>query len=172
MKTKTVNLYLFNELTEDLKSKVLENYYDINVDYDWWESTYEDAENIGLKITGFDTGRANYCNGEFTLSAYEVAANIIRDHGQKCETYKTAFSFMQQWQPIFNEYMNEDSEHYESAEYEEKMNDTENDFLNSLLKDYLIILRNEYEYLTSEDAIKETLICNDYYFNERGKIDH
>lgn len=28
----------------------------------------------------------------------------------------------------------------------------------------------EYEYLTSEEAIKETLICNEYDFTEDGRI--
>ena len=40
------------KLSDKAKQKAIEKFYDINVDYDWWDSVYEDAKNIGLKITG------------------------------------------------------------------------------------------------------------------------
>lgn len=57
MKTKSYNVYKFNELSEESQQKAIENLYDINVDYDWWESTHEDAKTIGLEITEFDIDR-------------------------------------------------------------------------------------------------------------------
>ena len=66
--------------------------------------------------------------------------------------------------------MNEDSEEYENPILEEKLLDTENYFLEQLLQDYLCLLRQEYEYQTSSEAIKETIICNDYEFTESGEL--
>lgn len=36
-------VFKFDELTEEAKQSAIENLYDINVDYEWWEYTYEDA---------------------------------------------------------------------------------------------------------------------------------
>lgn len=170
MRTIRTKVYKFDELSEDAKQKAIEEFCNINVDYEWWDSVYYDAENIGLKITGFDIDRGSYCNGEFNLAAPEVAANIIREHGDMCETYKTASSFIEEWQPVFNNYMDENSEDYESRDSEDKLLELETEFLNSLLEDYRIILQNEYEYLTSEESIIETIQINEYEFKADGTL--
>lgn len=170
MKTKTINIYSFNELSEEAKQKAIEKFCDINVNYNWWEFTYEDAKNIGLKINSFDLERNRHAKGEFIWSACEVAANILKEHGETCETYKTAENFLKEWQPIFDEYMNEESENYESWESEDKLQELESEFLESLLEDYSIMLQNELEYLTSEKAIIETIELNEYEFTEDGII--
>ena len=118
-------LYKFEELTEEQKENAIEKLSDINVDFDWWQFIYEDAERIGLKITGFDIGRGSYCKGNFILSANEVAQNIFNKHGEKCETYKTAKNFMEDWQPVFNDYMDESSPNYESGKSEDKLMEME-----------------------------------------------
>lgn len=170
MKTVSVTVYTFSELSEQAKQKALNNFADINVCYDWWIATYEDAAQIGLKITSFDLDRNRNAKGHFTISAAEVAANIFSNHGHECETYKTAERFMEYWQPVFNDYMNEESENYESGELEDTLSDLENDFLNSLLEDYSIMLQEDSEYLQSEAAIIETIEANDYQFTADGKL--
>ncbi len=164
MRTIRTKVYQFSELkTEQAKRKAIEVCNDYNVSYDWWESVYEDAANIGLKITGFDIDRASYCNGDFTLSAHEVAANIIRDHGEQCETNKTAQSFLDTVNEIQGKY-----EEMEGEDYENEMIEAEDEFLKSLLEDYRIMLSKEYDYLTSEDAIIETIEANEYEFKADG----
>jgi hypothetical protein len=170
MRTIRTKVYKFNELSNDAKDAAIESLYDINVDNNWWDFTYDDAENIGLKIKSFDIDRASYVNAEFTLAANEVAQNIFRDHGESCETYKTAQSFMNEWQLVFSEYMNENSDKYESAESEDKLQELENEFLKSLCEDYRIILSKEYDYLTSKEAITETIEANEYEFYSNGKL--
>ena len=170
IETITRELYKFDELTEENQVKALLNLYDINVDHSWRESTYEDAEQIGLNITSFDLDRKSYVEGEFILSACEVAQNIFNNHGNHCETYKTAESFMLEWQPVFDDYMDEKSEHYESAEQEDKLLALESEFLKSLQEDYRIILQKDYDYLVSDEAAKETIEANDYEFNVDGKL--
>ncbi len=121
MRTVRTKVYKFDELSKEAQQKAIERLSDINVDYDWWQSTYEDAANIGLKITGFDLDQNRHAKGEFTLSANEVAANIFRDHGDSCTTYKTATVFMEEWQPVFDEYM-------QTEEGENKLIDIEDKF--------------------------------------------
>jgi hypothetical protein len=166
MRTKVTEtkVYTFAELNDDQKEKALSNLYDINVDHDWWDFTYDDAKEIGLKITSFDFDR--YVEGQFTLSADEVAANIIRDHGGNCETYKTARAFVDEKNAI--SMPDDDSDDF--PEWEDKMLEMDDNFLKSLLEDYRIMLRKEYEYLTSEEAIIETINANEYEFDENGRI--
>lgn len=167
---KETKVFTFDELSEEAKDKAIENLYDINIFHDWFESVYDDAEQIGLKIINFDIDRGSYCHGHFTVSANEVAENILRNHGDKCQTYKTADEFLLNWQPIFDAYMDENSAHYESYASEKKLQELEDDFLKSLLEDYRIILSQEYDYLTSREAIIETIEANNYEFTEDGKL--
>jgi len=171
MRVETVKreLYKFDELSDEAKEKAIEKLYDINVNFDWWDSVYADAENIGLKITSFNLDH-HEIEGYFTLSAEEVAANILQDHGETCETYKTAESFLAEHDPVYADYMDENSPNYESGESEDKLQDMESEFLKSLLEDYRIMLSHEYDYLTSEEAIKETNEANEYEFTEDGKL--
>ena len=170
MRTVEIKVYSFSELNEEAKEKAINNLLDINVDHSWWELTYEDAETIGLKLSGFELDRNRHATGEFTISASEVAQNIFNNHGGDCKTYKSAQEFMNEWQPIFNDYMDEDGENFESSESEDKMNDLESEFLQSLLEDYSIMLQNECDYLMSEAAIIETIEANQYEFTEDGNL--
>ena len=169
MKTVSINVYKFNELSEEAQQKALDHLFDLNVDYNWWEDIYEDAAEAGLKITSSDIDRKDI-TGEFNLSACEVAQNILNSHGESCETYKTAYNFMDEWNPIFADYMDESSDNYESSDSESKMIDLESEFLNDLLQDYLIMLDHEYDYKTSKEAIIESIEANEYDFTEDGKL--
>lgn len=152
MRTITKNIYSFNELSEDAKGKAVDKLFDINVDYNWWDFTYDDAKNIGLKITSFDIER--YCEGKFISGAYESAQAIIKNHSETCQTYKTAKSFLSEYKDT----------------QEDDIEELEDDFLKSLLEDYRIILMHEYEYLTSSEAIIEAIQSNEYEFDEDGNL--
>lgn len=165
MKTIEINLYKFCELSEKAKQKAINNLYDINVIHDWWEFTYDDAARVGIKLTGFGLDRCKHANGEFVLNALEVAQNIVNEHGESCETHKTALSFLEEHAPIFSEYLEEETE-----ELEDELVEIENKFLEDILEDYANILQNESDYLMSEEAIIETIEANDYDFTEDGKL--
>ena len=170
MRYEKIKVYEFNDLSEEAKEKAIEKLWNINVDYEWWDCVYDDAENIGLKIKEFDLDRGSYVKGEFTISAQEVASNIIRDHGESCETYQTAVNFINEYEPVFSDYMNEQSENFESGELEDKMLDMESEFLKSLCEDYRIMLQREYEWRTSTDEIIKTIDANCYEFTKDGKL--
>jgi len=172
MKTIKVKLYSINELSSEARNKALSKYVTINVEHDWYDSIYEDAEQVGLKITGFDLDRNKHATGQLILSTLEVAQNIINNHGENCNTYKTAQKFLEEHAPIFADYMDENSEHYESLEQEGKLQDLESDFKNDLLTEYANILQKEYDYLTSDEQVKETILANEYTFEADGKMNN
>jgi hypothetical protein len=157
MKIVKTKVYQFKELSETAKKKALEKLYDINVDYDWWDSVYDDAEQIGLKITSFDIYHKDI-TGELTLDIQESCKAIMENHGEKCETYKTAKTYLEQFNKISDENREDENEDL-TAEYE-----------HDLLEDYLVMLSNEYDYMTSEQAIVETIEANEYDFTEDGRI--
>ena len=165
MKTIEIQLYSFDELSATAQQNAIEKLSDINVDFNWWESTYEDAENVGLKITSFDLDRNRHAEGEFIQGANFCAEKIISEHGENCQTYKTAKEFLKESLRISNE----NDGNFEDEQYEE-FTDIENQFCNDLLENYSNILQNESEYLQSEEAIKETILANEYDFTENGSI--
>lgn len=156
MRTEKITIFEFNELTEDAQQKAIDNLSDINVDFDWWDFTYNDAALIGLNITGFDIGKGSCVDGDMTESPEEVARLIMENHGPVCETYKDAINFLEEvkgW--------DDESQAFEEAALE---------FERTIKEDYRIILSNEYDFLTSEEAIKETIEVNEYEFTADGKI--
>jgi len=174
--TKVFTYYKFSELSDKAKENAVNNLYYINVYHDWWEFIYEDAENIGLKITGFDIGRNNYCTGEWLAkySCNEVANKILAQHGEMCETYKIAKEYLMEQTSLVAKYSDgknleivaEDNEY----DYDNEIEEIENEFLKSLLCEYLTMLRNECEYLTSKQGIIEIIEANDCEFDENGKM--
>lgn len=86
--TETIRLRTFDELTPDEQQTVISQNYDINVYYEWWENIYDDAENVGLKITEFDLDRNRHCKISFIDSPLDVAQAIIKNHGKTTDTYK------------------------------------------------------------------------------------
>jgi hypothetical protein len=167
MKTIELTLYTINELSENARQKAIQELSDINVDYNWWEFTYEDAKEIGLKITSFELDRNRYAEGKFEEYSYEVAQNIINNHGESTETYKIAQNFIIEYKKTELEY-NEDDENNDVIDNERE--ELEQFFLCEILEEYSLILQREYEYLISDEAILKTIEANEYLFTENGKM--
>jgi hypothetical protein len=153
MRQVVIALFKFSELSEESKQVAIEKFSDINVDYDWWQWTYGDAENIGLKITSFDLDRKSI-TGELTGAGIDTANKIMSEHGKETETFKTAERYYKQLHEGIDD----------------EISESEEEFLRDLLEDYRIILQKEYDYNTSKEAIIETIEANEYEFTEDGKI--
>jgi hypothetical protein len=160
MRTIETKVYQFHELSEEAKKQAINSLLDINVDNNWWECTYDDAKEIGLKITGFNLDRNRHCTGKLTIYPTECAKLIIENHGGACETYKLAKNYLGDILVI-----DETTE----DEGQEELTDIQDNFLKDLLEEYSSILQKEYEYLTSENSIIETIEANEYEFTENGK---
>jgi len=164
--------YKYDELTEEAKAIAVTKLYDINVgDFEWWDGVYDDAETVGLKVTGFDIGRGAICDMKYTQDACLTAHKIEENHGETCETYQTAENFQKERDRVVNEAPRDENGDFENEqELDEQIDEVEAEFLKSISEDYRIILQKEYEHLTSEEAIIETIRCNEYEFTEAGKL--
>lgn len=174
MQTKTYTVYKFEELTPEAQEKALDNLRYINVEYDWWEPTYDDAATIGLRITGFELDRGRHAEGEFMVlgGAEQCAGLIITEHGEATETYKTAKAYLDDLKKLQEEYPNrEDDEHEHYDKFNDESGLLAEDFLESLLEDYSIMLQTDYEYQMGDEAVKATILLNEYDFTENGKLD-
>jgi len=157
MKTKTINLYEFDELSDQAKQRAIANNCGINVDYwEWYHSVYDDAENIGLKITGFDLDRNRHCTGKAVDDVLTIAHKIKTEHGFDTPTYELANEFIKDYAAL-----DEDID-------ADELRGFENEFLKSILEEYSILLQKEYEWLTSKESIEDALRANEYEFLEDG----
>ncbi len=170
--TVTTKVYPFDELSDDAKQAVIENLAEINVDYEWWDSTYEDAKVIGLVIEEFDLDRNRHAKGKWTEDAEDMARLIIENHGESCETHGDAKVFLAEYSSCKAKFENADDydPHYEEFNESEFSEDLCDEFLRTICEDYSIILQKEYEYLQSGVAIIETIEANEYEFTVDGKL--
>lgn len=156
METRTYNVYKFSELSDEGKEKALERYSNINVDDPfWYECIVEDTRDVGVEIEEFDLYHGTI-KCRFTDAVELVAGKILAEHGKDSETYKTADGFLADFKKLSES---------------EKGDDLCNEFRRSLSEDYRLILQRSYDYLTSREAIIETLEANEYDFTAEGVID-
>lgn len=163
MKTKTINLYEFDELSEKAKSNAVFNLSDLNTSHNWWEYIYEDAARVGIKITGFDID-GGLITGKFLKSSSEVAILITMEHGETCKTYEIAAKHVIDLDNVDRE----ESETEQDAIIE----DLGNEFEREILREYLKLLKQEFEHLSSSEQIIETIKANEYTFTESGKLEN
>lgn len=178
--THTITLYKFNELSEEAQNNALSKLSDINVDHDWWDHIYEDAKTIGLKITGFHLEH-KIINGPLTEYLLDCCRLIRHNHGKDSDTFKTAKQYLQEYIQAFikwkEENKDDDNKDWKPADwlyefrYTDEADEITNEFRKALLQDYLIMLDIEYDYLTSEEAIKEAIEANEYLFHEDGTLE-
>jgi hypothetical protein len=81
MKTINLNLYQFDELDASAQQKAVNQLQSTNVDYNWWDFIYDDAETIGLKIIEFYFDPIPTANGKLVLAFEDVVSAIKKNHG-------------------------------------------------------------------------------------------
>ena len=173
MKTKTIQVYECNELTERAQESALDAVRQGNYGDGWFEYTYEDAEAIGLHLTGFGLDRDRHATGNFKDSAECCAHFIIDNHGETCETYKTATVYLKDRDKIIESApIDADGEFESEYNLDSDLNDLDAEFLRSILEDYAMQLQKESEYLDSKEHLLEMIDCNGYTFTEYGKIEN
>lgn len=172
MRKITTTVYNFDELNAETQEQAIEKLWDINVKYEWWDGIYSDAEeNARLKITSFDIDRGSYCKAEFIHDAINSAALIKENCGNETDIYQLAETFQQERDEIILQAPKDENGDFEyEHEVDGKLDDLEADFLKDLCEEYLSSLRKEYEYQTSEQAIKETIEINNYEFTIDGDL--
>lgn len=190
MKTKTINLYKFEELTTEQQEKVLDKYRDFNDDI--FESYVDDECNtLELHENGFNNPiiyySLGYSQGDgacFDCNDFDLdlllkdwqhkhknwIINIIKDYCS-CEISRNIYA---------NHYYHSKTRYFEINTYRVEGNYTDRKHIIKAIQDadnYIENLRYELsesltdrlyqqlEWLQSDEQIAEVLIDNDYYFN-------
>jgi len=186
VRQETINIYKFEELPDDGKQACVDKCRYINTDHEWWDDDYrqEKAKEYGIELGDrmyFDLGRSFYISfpdmtitdGSLLLKAVGIdlrtkAARGMIDYGMSVNNHVRADGF---W------YVNT---YYDPDEGLKGMTvttlavqsylDRISSFITDMLQSFLIQLRDEYEYQTSDEAIEETLTCNEYEFTADGTM--
>lgn len=166
MREVILKVYSFNELSEEARERVLRDLNDINVDYEWYQYIYDDALDIGLELRSFDIYN-RFINGKLITPFSSSIAAVFKNHGAKTRTYEIAKFYLKEFEIILNKKENERGLDFEVLR---ELEELEENYKRALLREYLNILSTEYEYLTSEEAIIETIEINNYEFTANGKI--
>lgn len=170
MKTIAINLYKFNELSEQAQQKAIEELWDLNVEYDWWESVYEDAGRIELIIDEFDIDRSTI-GGYFKDGAEQTAHLIEKEHGNTTDTFKLAKTYLSKRDEMIESApKDENGDFKDEWQLDSDLDELDSQFLHDLLEEYIVFLKNEYAYLTSKEAIIESIEANDYDFTIKGEL--
>ena len=108
----TFKLYKFNELSDEVKEKVLDDNRYIMVEYfDWYRDVYSDAEEIGFKIEEFDLDR-RYIKVRLNTSVLSSVEWAMNYFGKDTKGYKIAKSYYDEIMKLadskeVNEYLEE-----------------------------------------------------------------
>jgi hypothetical protein len=161
----TFNVFEFEELSDEAKERAIEEFRYMNVDHGWWGSVYDMAEEIGFTITEFDIDSRNIIEGELNVTLLESFKLIRKNWSRNSELYKTAKDYVRDFIKAYREMkVNDDELTVEDFIDEDEARDLECEYKKAILEEFLSILRKEYDYLTSDEAIEEFLIDNDNKF--------
>lgn len=188
MKTEQVNVYKFNELSKEVQEKVIEENSDINLDYnDWYEPDCEWFKDKLLEIGiscedfSFDLYDRNFSMNKpridnirkFLLSALTDDQKLLIeiDEDEKAEFEKEVNRLEEEYDYCIKQSTNRSGYNYVEGldeignilgiDYDEYLKDVLNGFLKSL--------QESYDYLSSDEAIKDTIEANEYTFLESGE---
>jgi len=193
--TKTIKIYKFEELPESIQEKVIEKFRENNLDYDWWNCIYDDfiticailgieTEHKKIFFTGFSSQGDGACfEGHYSYKKGSVKAlkeyaprdtdlfNIAKNlqdiqktaFYQLSATVKHSGHYYHKYCTQINVIRNDN---------QEITNNQENgiiECLRDLMQWLYKTLNAEYDYLQSDEAIKETIEANEYEYLENGK---
>ena len=206
MKTLTINLYTYDELTAEAQNNAIEQNREINVDYPSWDEFIIDEMKDALEKAGIEKPEIQYSGfwsqGDgLSFTARNVNLELLMTASKASEKYPEFYEALKEglidyscWiERIDNFYVHgrtatlildsidnladdeEDEEEYyriqdvidaqlyDLTEYlDQWREETASDFYHQL--------RKEYEYLTDDEAIIETIQANEYYFDQDGNI--
>lgn len=170
MKTVEIKLYEFKELDLLKQQEVLQKYCDVNVWDEWWDCTFDELKTLGIKVTGMDLYRKEI-GIENIVSYEEIAYNICHEFNGN-SIYERAIQFSIDFEALNRKY-DVDNNGFTFNEknqdnYQDEYDGLSFEFKVDLCSEILDWLNNEYDYLTSDEAIISTIEANEWMFTENG----
>lgn len=198
MRTIRTKVYQFSELSESAKEKALDVMRDINTDFEWWESTYEDFKNLaeyfGIEVDTRKTYFSGFCHqGQGSSFTADIDISKMLDC-VKNETWKeyapkeklSFYSVTPKMYRVINlisayvEPTNRASSikvicNTEAGESYpnifaalESLEELITDVCETLNDWFFNQLEKEFDYLQSDESVKETIEANEYEFKADG----
>jgi len=196
MRTKSYDVYKFEELSKEGQEKALEKMRDINVNYNWWDYSLEywteELDKLGftdanINFSGFwsqgdgasftagiDGGKyikANKLGKQFRSllniinKEWTVSGKVYRIDHHYSHEYTVSVS-------IESDYYTEDETRYNRIENQlQELQAYILEDVRTLSRKIYKELEKEYEYQTSDEQVKDTILANEYEFNERGGLE-
>ena len=192
-------VYNFDELPDDAKQKALERYRDLHTDDSHWYEHFdyslsEDLQEFGLCFDSFSFS-GFYSQGDGASIKYSISDKFkfIRHLMPSKEDYRI-IDRLEKWAVEGLDHDRETQErlgfHYYDdyyaiefyfegsnqplkrlTDFVKRLNKASEDFHKEICHKLYKDLQREYEYLTSDDALSEYFIDNDYLFTAKGEID-
>ncbi len=162
MRTIEIKAFQFEELDSQTQEKIIENNRTINVDSDFWYQCELDnyKTELKIKVNEFDIYRRTI---NITIEdSFETAEKIINFFGKKTSIVYIAKTFIRDRDTLVKK--------YEFENYDTDREYLEEEFRREIAEEILSMLTRDYEYETSDDGIKETILANEYEFTEDGEI--
>lgn len=196
MRTIETVVYKYDELSESAQQKAREWYLEDGLDYSWWDFSYEDfarvAEIIGIDISCrqgrgaeiYFTDFYSQGSGSSFCGTYRYAKGAvdkIKKYAPQDEELHRIAQALQDLQrkhfyrlearitsrrdaAISVDVSDREDPYKDVGDAEGELTDLMNDFNHWMY----YRLRDEYEYLTSDEAVAESIIANEYEFDEDG----
>ena len=160
MRTITLNIYKFEELSAPAQKVAIRNHQHIEVDLiDWSYPIIEDAALTShIKITEFDL--PYNLRSKFITDARTSAQSIISEMPTDSPLYSIASKFLSEQESL------ERSQFTSAARLDMERN--EGLYQTKLEKYYLKTLDQHYDYLTSDEGVQEYLRDSDFEFTADG----
>ena len=187
----------YEQLNDKAKAKARESYYDVGVDYEWWEHVYEYATTVAsmlgmydFDVQGFDLDRGYYVQYKGRFHAKDMKLDDLTDAQREqlkhitdplaaqsalCAIHSQGSYLWADVTPAYRTSLNVDWEVwdcYDDIEEVEALID--GDAIEQAFDDFADWigdqLQAEYDWLTSDEVIEETIIANEYEFDEEGNL--
>jgi len=186
----------YEQLNDKAKANARDRFADINVDYDWWEFIHEYAEEVagklgiyGLEIKGFDLDRGSYVQYEANFRTPMMKLDELSDAQREdlkhiidplvaqsalCAIHSQGSFLWASIKPSYRTSLNVDWEVWEADDDEELEDLLDGDVIEQAFNDFADWIQGqlqaEYDHLTSDEAIENSIIANEYEFDEEGEL--
>jgi hypothetical protein len=189
MRTIETKVYKFSELPDEAQGKALDNLRDINVDHEWWDIdglldlTEDEMNKVGIepgeiedvlfsyKINEFDLERGQYLQLDNVIvnndEAFRKFLKIPKELWDQCSYY---FVNETRYANVCLELTADKDDDSMLTKEEENILERAIEIMADKIHAAWVALRNDYEWLISDEAIKDTILANEYEFYENGKL--
>lgn len=196
MKTKTIQLYEFDELSEEAKAKVLENNRDINVDDSHWYSFVYDDWKERLEGMGFEDPQISFLSfwsqgdgASFTSKRVDVLKFLTAQKAKgrfksilkaikadKAEVNASVGRIDRRYShehavKAYVEYYSTEDRFSADENLADELRDFIADTVRTLSRKIYRELEEEYDGLVSDEAVIDTIKANEYTFRSNGSIE-